>query len=1144
MVKNIIVGVLICFLWDSNYCQDFNFSQITLKKWVDSDTLIIDSNSINPRTFQVLDKYEKNYTSYYKLDAAKGEVVFKNPPRDTLIFKFHPLLLNFRRNYLIHPLILNRKKSENQLYNPITISSDKNSNNLFKGTRLNRTGSISRGLLIGNNQDFSLNSNLNLQLSGMLSPTMKILASVTDENIPIQPQGNTQQLQDFDKVFIEISENNWNVTAGDFWVKNKDGYFLKYKKRGQGLLYRKQITKPNFKINTENSASISKGKFGRNVIQGIEGNQGPYRLFGNENEDFIIILSGTENVYIDGNLLERGQNNDYTIDYNTAEISFTAKTLITKDKRIIVEFQYSDKNFARSLLQSSTRFEKNKSTFYIYAYGEQDSKNQPLQQDFDLKDRITLQSVGDNIELAVGSGIDSIGFNENFNMYSKIDSLGYEVYRYSTNQEEAIYQLIFSNVGNGNGDYKLEDNNALGKIFKWVAPDTIPSIGLVKNGDYSPVKKLVTPKKRQILTMGGNRKWLSSNLKYEISSSNMDLNTFSKVGNNDNLGFAGRFIFENQKKINQKWTINQELGIESISKNYERIERFREVEFERNWNIQQLIKKQDQILSAAKIDLTHLENGFLKYGINSFWIREDFNGFKNEIKINWNKDVFLEFDASLLNSNGTFESNFLRHKTKLYIPLNKFKIGFEDINENNQFFSADTLSTNSYRFYDWKFYLENLDSSKNSIQFFYQERYDWFKNRSLLDKATKAISPGMSIGIVNNSSFRLNYSLSYRILQILDSSLTEILPENSLASRLNYNLKIFKGGINTNSFVEIGSGLELQKEFIYIEVPAGQGVYTWIDYNENDIKELNEFEIAAFNDQASYIRVFTPNNNYVKIYNFQYNQNLNINFKKLIKAPTVFGKLLQKFYNQTALNTQKKTNDLDINVLVNPLVNADNPIIQQLSNSVRNSLFFNRSNSKYSLELVSQLFANKNLLINGTDFKSTKKEQLKLRWNLNKTLMLNSQVSKDFKRNSSTYMINRNFNIQNTEFSNRFSYQPNTLFRIALKSRYSEKVNSVEFGNEKAFLNDLGMEIRRSKRDKGLFNAEIHFVNIKYNGQSNSTIGFEMLEGLQSGRNITWKVGFQKKMSNNLQLSVSYNGRQSEDNRAIHTGSMQMRAFF
>ena len=268
---------------------------------------------------------------------------------------------------------------------------------------------------------------------------------------------NTQQLQDFDKVFIRISERNWELTAGDFWVKNRDGYFLRYNKRGQGVLIKNQLENNQTKITTENSASISKGNFGRNVIQGIEGSQGPYRLFGNENENFIIILSGTENVYIDGNLLKRGQNNDYTIDYNTAEITFTANTLITKDKRIIIEFQYSDKNYARSLLQSSTIFEKNNSSFFIYAYGEQDSKNQPLQQDFDLSDRVTLENIGDNIDLAIGSGIDSIGFNENFNMYKKIDSLGYELYQYSNNQQEAIYQLVFSNVGDGNSNYILKE---------------------------------------------------------------------------------------------------------------------------------------------------------------------------------------------------------------------------------------------------------------------------------------------------------------------------------------------------------------------------------------------------------------------------------------------------------------------------------------------------------------------------------------------------------------------------------------------------------------------------------------------------------------------------------------------------------------
>ena len=76
----------------------------------------------------------------------------------------------------------------------------------------------------------------------------------------------------------------------------------------------------------------------------------------------------------------------------------------------------------------------------------------------------------------------------------------------------------------------------------------------------------------------------------------MDLNTLSKLGNQDNLGLAGRVIYDLQKKINDEWVLKQEIGIESISKNYERIERFREVEFERNWNIQQLTSKEDQIL--------------------------------------------------------------------------------------------------------------------------------------------------------------------------------------------------------------------------------------------------------------------------------------------------------------------------------------------------------------------------------------------------------------------------------------------------------------------------------------------------------------------------------------------------------------------
>jgi hypothetical protein len=53
-----------------------------------------------------------------------------------------------------------------------------------------------------------------------------------------------------------------------------------------------------------------------------------------------------------------------------------------------------------------------------------------------------------------------------------------------------------------------------------------------------------------------------------------------------------------------------------------------------------------------------------------------------------------------------------------------------------------------------------------------------------------------------------------------------------------------------------------------------------------------------------------------------------------------------------------------------------------------------------------------------------------------------------------------------------------------------------------------------------------------------------MLEGLRSGANYTWNFSYQRSVSRNLQLSLQYNGRKSENNRTIHSGGMELRAFF
>ena len=44
--------------------------------------------------------------------------------------------------------------------------------------------------------------------------------------------------------------------------------------------------------------------------------------------------------------MERGADRDYVIDYNLGEIRFMPRRIISKDLRVVVEFEYSDKNFA------------------------------------------------------------------------------------------------------------------------------------------------------------------------------------------------------------------------------------------------------------------------------------------------------------------------------------------------------------------------------------------------------------------------------------------------------------------------------------------------------------------------------------------------------------------------------------------------------------------------------------------------------------------------------------------------------------------------------------------------------------------------------------------------------------------------------
>jgi hypothetical protein len=1133
------------------------------KIMIDQRQIKIDSLSIVPNSLRIVSNKIVVDTSNYSFGAENQIIFWKYSfPIDTMEICYSVYPINFTKTYFnkSKELIMPEGSTINRqyIYNPVD-----NNLGIFEKDGLTKSGSISRGIGFGNAQDLTVNSNFNLSLAGPLNDKINILASVTDNNIPIQPEGNTAQLQDFDQVFIQIYDAKSKLIVGDFTIARPTGYFLNFNKRGQGASFETLYKSNNvtltdsskyLQIGSRASVAISKGKFARQIIQGIESNQGPYKLSGTENETFIIVLSGTENIYIDGKLMKRGLENDYVIDYNNAEITFTSKQLITKDKRITAEFQYSDKNYARSLVETSNTFSKNKIKGWLNIYAEQDAKNQPLQQELTNADKVILNNAGDNIFDAITPGFDVVNFSNEQVLYKLIDTLGFDsVFVYSTQPDSAKYQLVFSDLGFGNGNYQQAGFTANGRLFKWIAPDTIAG-EIIKNGNFEPVRLLITPKKKQMISTGllfSPSK--NTSLNAEIALSNNDINTFSNTGDANNQGYAAKFIAENsfglQNDSLEAWRLKSIVKYEFTSKHFSAIERFREVEFDRNWNLTNLpIDQNDQHILSSGFSILKSTRYNFGYFLDSFLNGENYKGLKNNFASDVKLKTFsLKTSESILISKGIVKTKFIKHRSDVKKNLKAISVGFADELEENTFFknNSDTLLNTSYRFYDWQFYISNPDSTKNNYKLYYRQRNDGGILNNSLSSTTNAQEYGLDFGFIENSKHTFKGRFSNRQLKIINSDITVVMPENTIVGRVEHTLRIWKNILFSNIFYENTTGLERQQEFVYVSDPSGQGIYAWRDYNNNNIQELNEFEVARPEDGNRFIKFFTPTNIYVKAFNNQYSQSVSINPGAAFNNKKGLLKFVSLFTNETAYSVERKTNKENGIGRFNPFVSEipESELLSAASN-FRNSSSFNRSSSVFGTDFIYTELANKNLLTVGFDTRKNISRKLAIRWNLTPKWSLNNEFESAKKNSSTDYITGRDFSIKIFSFKPIFSFQPNTNMRISLNGSYTEKYNDFLLGNETAVIRNIGSEFRLNQANSGSFLANFNLISISYSAGAINTLAYEMLDGLNKGQNFTWSASVQRNLSKNLQLNLIYNARKSESVKAIHNGNVQLRAFF
>ncbi|TDO84265.1 hypothetical protein EV143_101713 [Flavobacterium chryseum] len=1143
MLKKLLFFTVL--IWFSGLqAQETESSYQTKKVIATRDTIHLEKFSINSSFFELLNsRNEPVDSTFYKIDFQKGTLLLNekfNVASDTLIV-----------NYLRYPDFITK---EYGIYNESqVVSNDVGTEKLYKLENanakkvtpfdgLNTSGSITRGVTVGNNQNTVLNSNLDLQITGKISDKVSLRASLQDSNIPLQDGGYSQKLDQFDNIFMELFSDDWNIRAGDVFLENRKTQFLNFNKKVQGLSTSVDFDTEESKTNVFASVAFVKGQYAKSTFTGQEGNQGPYKLKGQNGELYVLVISGSERVYVNGVLLKRGENNDYVIDYNAGEIVFTSLFTITSEMRISIEYQYSERNYNRMVTYAGATHENKNWSFGGYLYSENDLKNQPLQQNLS-KDQVQLLSqAGDDQNLMVAPSAYEEAYADKKILYKKILLNSVDVYEYSNVPTDVLYNVKFSLVGNNLGNYIIQNNNSVERIYEYVAP-----VNGVLQGNYEPIVKLVAPIKIQVATFLGkynpNKKTL---IDFEIAMSNNDLNSFSKIDDSNNDGIA---VKTNIKKrlFTRDWTLDGFANYQFVQKDFRSVERLYNIEFNRDWNLNTtLLGNQSLLVTGLNFDLFSKKEtsniGLFTYQFEKLDFTESYSGSRHTanafFKLNkWtiqNQGSFLNTDAT--NSTSKFIRNLA--KTKYHFGKNWVggSIQIEDNQEKDKV--TNQFSALSQRFSEYGVFVGRGDSTKVFVELGYLQRRNDSLQNGLLQHVNDSKMYVLKSKLIQNKKTDLAVYASYRTLNFTDVSRKN---EPSLNSRILYNDRFFNQFMQIGTAYETSSGTIAQQEFTYIEVPTGQGVYTWNDYNGNGIQELEEFEVAPFPDQAKFIRIFLPNQIYIKTNQNKFSQSVTLNPLQW-QNKTGFKKVASYFYNQTSFIMDRKVKSDGDRLELNPFSSSEENVLG-LNSSFRNSLYYNRGKQKHSVTYSYLINKGKNLLSIGSQNVTNNSHQLQYTHLYQKSWLFNfftkiiktNLVSEDF--------TEKNYDLEGYQIAPKISY----LFskNTSLDFFYELQNKKNQIGNfETLEQNRLGTSFSYAGDKKVTVNGEFSFYENKFDGNEFSSVGFQMLEGLQAGQNLVWKLLLQKNITQFLDVNLNYQGRKSETGKTVHTGNVQLRAYF
>ncbi|MDH5400686.1 MAG: hypothetical protein OEX02_21205, partial [Cyclobacteriaceae bacterium] len=589
------------------------------------------------------------------------------------------------------------------------------------------------------------------------------------------------------------------------------------------------------------------------------------------------------------------------------------------------------------------------------------------------------------------------------------------IYVYSPGEGAGQLQLQFTETTNG--DYVRDNSHINGMVYRWVEP-----VNGVGQGQYSPERKVLPPVRRKMVSSGASYMLTGHERIFtEVGFSGFDQNSLSPLDDDDNTGFAIKAGMKSSGR-KMKWLPSHTYGwftdFEFNDQHFKTLDPIRSVEFDREWGItnSELLSGHNENILNSGFSLGDEKNNRINY--SGQWRQRGnvVNGYMHHMLVEQRLETVKVF-ADLYDMSGESNGFHARWKKILLDVKNEgryFQPGYAYAYDKNQSYSLsnDSLMTAAQNYDEHKVYVQNGSTARNNFNVYYSYRRDYKPYGGEEEREDLARTIGALFDL-NGRERNLKGRVAWRDVQ----------------SRNRDDMRVFMGmlegkshwldkSVYTQFNIDTRGGWEPVRDYIYVEVPVGQGYYTWRDMNANGTQELDEFFEALNFDEMRYVRVFVFSQEKRPV------QETTINSRIHLRAPdrwTEGGglkKLATHFEATGRLSSGGKMTVENLSKrfsMLTPGAGLD----QVLSGkqNIRGRAYFNRGKEDFSMDVGAFRTAMKNGLMGGFEGYRAAEDDVNVYLRLFRNMGWSMQASKAEKHTSSDVFAGRNYHTEKESLS-------------------------------------------------------------------------------------------------------------------------------